>query len=425
MIFSNKINIFILCFISFIAHAMEEDKEKLSLSARAHLEPILKVRTVKTLAVFCKQAVAEVIKEEKNPNETLKLLRNHNDYCLQDILGLLSEEIEPEFEKIYEGLCINNLCYSGNNAAWSQNHYGYKYIHTFGVPEKKELSDCFDRGYYKSKSLECLYISPIGDEEQGKDFLFIVNNQDEKRYLHSTFHPDNITHALSCENGQIVIWYKKNGDEEWWKVGSVLCEGKITALKFAFNGWLYSSNEQGKTYVWWKDTTRNNKWVVNQLPLTKPIASIAASLDGSLVAFQHAASKEIEVIDWHSLMHRTLNIKGDLVAITPSNNILVSDNKFLVLFDLKENRKIYSRPLPLQETKIFQNIAAAQASLYLLKGKEQERVTRTHHSGSWPGIWELHDCSWTEEVMVNKTNDALYMPKKLSAEKIMKHLEKK
>jgi len=415
MIFSHKINIIILCFVSFAALAMEEQKETSQFFTKS-LEPLLKARTVKKLAVFCERVVANTIKEEKNSTANLELIKNHNEYSLQRVLALLSEEKSPEFEKLYEGLRIGNVCYSGKNAAWSQVHYNHSYIHTLDVPRKKELTNCFSAGHYKSSSLKNLSIQPSQDSE---DIVFLPNNRnDDKRYLHSAFHPDNLTLAWGCDNGQIVL--KSLINNEWWRTTYTLHKSKILALKFAANGWLYSSNEEGKTYVW-ENVTNNQGWTKHQLPFTEPIISIVPSCDGSFVAFQHATSQNIEVIEWHSLIHKTLKISGELVAITSSNNILVSNNECLELFDL-ECRKIYSKELPLKKAQIIKNIAAvSQTTPYLVKGKEQKKAIRTYRFAGKFG--DIFDLGRTEEVMVNKTDDSLYIPRKFSMEEVIEYLE--
>ncbi len=400
MIFSNKNKILILCFISCSARAMEEQKKPQLLEVKS-LESILRARTVKKLAVFCERVIANKIKQEKNPTEALEFIKNHNEYSLQRVLALLSEEKSPEFEKLYEGWRIGNVCYSGNKAAWSQDLFDCNYIHTFDVLEKKEIGNCFQRGSYNSKGLKSLTISPL------LDIVFLPNNKnDDKRYSHSAFHPDNLTLAWGCDNGQIVI--KRIINNEWWTTTYTLHKSYITALKFAANGWLYSSDQEGKTYVW-ENFTNNKSWTEHQLPLTGPIISIAPSCDGSVVAFQHATPKEIEIIDWHSLIHKTLKIAGELVAITFSNNILVANNECLELCDL-ENRKIYSKELPLKTAQIVRNIAALHHSLFLLKGKEQVRFIELQRG-------------WTNETLINKAKESLYLSRKFSMEEVIEYLE--
>jgi len=410
--------IFALCFTSFSAYGMEEQKETSQFFTKS-LEPLLQLRVVKKLSAFCEHAVAKNIKEENNPQETLDTLRHHNEYSLQSILALLSEEKPPKFEKLYHAVRINNVCYSGNNIAWSQEHYRHHYIHTFGVREKEELSRWGgNRGHFKPDNLEGLYISPIVDEVWLPRLFSIpdkYNIKSDKEYFYYTFHPDNVTHALGCENGTIMIGHEIEGTS--WTYYLTSLKSKITALKFASNGWLYSSDEDGNTHAW-VNIRNNDNWIQHQLPIEKSVVSIAASCDGSVVAFQHATSQAIEIIDWHSLIHKTLKISGELVAITPLNNILVSNNECLELFDL-ESRKIYSKAIPLRKAQIIQNIAAtSQVVSYLVKGKEHEKII--YHSGSWR---DIYGCDKTVETMEDKTDDALYISRKFSMEALIEYLE--
>jgi hypothetical protein len=413
------VKIFFICMLHCV-QAMEPKKIK-KFPKGKRLDFVLRQRSIKRLAAICEFVIANNSKNnKKNIKKVLKTIKEHiNSY--NNILLLLSEELPYRFEQFYEteGEWIRNFYYSGEHVVWSQyneesgNNKLTDYIYAFDVLNGNSISG-FYKGPYSAQEVSNVAISPF-TALNGSAFMIIHLNT--VSVTSCAFAADGLRHAMGSSDGSILIKSKNNDGWDSTILNSNIGYA-ITALKFVPQGFLYSSDEHGGNFIWWNKS--HNRWIGYRLPIEESI-NLILSNDSNLVALQHKSKKKISIIDWNSNKLRTIKIPGNLIAITPLNNLLIVYNNVLVLFSPKENCIIKYFSIPFSTTEIYPNLfMIAGAPLFFLKTceKRTKSMKQYFYGGSPAQSLVLRNYLLLTKN-INKEVDVLYLPKKFSDEEII------